>query len=66
MFKLGEQESLAILYTEQYIKLIEKNCDTKTLPIIKRFISSVVKNINEISIEKEALTRADFGEEEIK
>ncbi len=67
MFKLGsEQESLAILHTDQYIQLIESQCDNKTLPLIRQFISNIIQNINEISVEKEALTRASFGEEEIR
>jgi hypothetical protein len=67
MFKLGsEQESLAILHTDQYIQLIESQCHNKTLPLIRKFISIIIQNINEISVEKEALTRASFGEEEIR
>ena len=67
MFKLGsEQESLAILHTDEYTQLIESQCDNKTLPVIQKFISHIIKNINEISVEKEAFTRASFGEEEIR
>ncbi|KAI9562426.1 hypothetical protein GHT06_013396 [Daphnia sinensis] len=65
LFKLGsEEESLAILFMEQYEELIERRCTDSALA--KRFIINVLKKIKEISVEKAVLANAGFTETDIK
>ncbi len=65
MFKLGgEQESLAILFMDQYQEIIERKCSN--LPLIKKFLSKILEQIREISIEKAALVQSGFTETDIK
>lgn len=65
MFKLGsEEESLAVLFMEQYKELIERRCSDSAL--VKRFVIKILKKIKEISVEKAVLVSAGFTETDIK
>ena len=65
MFKLGgEQESLAVLFMDQYLEIIERKCSN--LPLTKKFINKILVEIREISIEKSRLSQAGFTESDIK
>lgn len=65
MFKLGgEQESLAILFMDQYLEKVEKRCSD--LSLTKKFMEKIVDKIREISIEKTAITQAGFSETDIR
>ena len=65
LFKLGvEEDSLAVLFTDRYLQLVEQRC-TKS-PVIQKFIATIAKEINEISIEKAVIMKAGFTEDDIK
>ncbi|XP_057367027.1 serine/threonine-protein kinase 19-like [Daphnia carinata] len=65
LFKLGsEEESLAVLFMEQYEELIERKCTD--LALAKKFIIKILKQIKEISVEKAVLISAGFTETDIK
>lgn len=65
MFKLGgEQESLAVLFKDDYLQLVRRRCSSSL--VIQKFLSTIVEKINEISIEKSALLKAGFTEDDIK
>lgn len=65
MFKLGgEQESLAVIFTDEYFEIIDRI--SSDLPLTKKFKTKILEPIPEISIEKPALTQAGFTEAEIK
>lgn len=65
MFKLGgEHESLAVLFTADFISFIKKRCSASK--VIERFIEEILKKFNEVSIEKSALFQSGFNEEDIK
>ena len=65
MFKLGgEQESLAILFMDQFTEIIERR--SSNLLLTKKFISKILEKIREISIEKSALIQSGFSETDIR
>ncbi|XP_046441847.1 uncharacterized protein LOC124192531 [Daphnia pulex] len=65
LFKLGsEEESLAVLFMDQYKEIINRKCSD--LSLAKKFISKILDRIKETTLEKEALIRTDFSEENIK
>lgn len=65
MFKLGgEHESLATLFTSDFISFIKRRCSESKL--IDKFIDIILKNYNEVSIERQALIQRGFNEEDIK
>lgn len=65
MFKLGgEQDSLAILFENDFIQLIKRRCNNSSL--IEKFIKNVLRKIHDISIDKSTLTQSGFSEDDIK
>lgn len=65
LFKLGsEEESLAVLFMDQYKEIIIRKCSD--LSLTKKFISRILDKIKETTVEKEALIKAHFTEENIK
>ena len=65
LFKLGsEEESLAVLFMDQYKEIILRKCSD--LSLTKKFISRILDKIKETTVEKEALIKAHFTEENIK
>ncbi len=49
---------------DQYKEIINRKCSD--LSLAKKFISKILDRIKETTLEKEALIRADFSEENIK
>lgn len=65
LFKLGaDQDSLAVLFKDQFLQLIEKRCSKS--PVITKFTTKILDHINEISVEKSVLLKAGFTEDDIK
>jgi hypothetical protein len=49
---------------DQYKEIINRKCSD--LSLAKKFISKILDRIKETTLEKEALIRTDFSEENIK